>query len=108
MSIKLSNDPLVLKCDADGVLRVGGTRVTLDTVIQAYADGAGPEEIALRYDALSLSDIHATLAYYLRHKQELDDYLEARRVQAQQVREQVQQRQGTRMASRSPNPATGA
>jgi uncharacterized protein (DUF433 family) len=94
MSVALANDPLILKYDDDGVLRVAGTRVTLDTVIQAYSDGASAEEIAVRYDSLTLADVHATIAYYLRHKAELDRYLEERKLQGQQVRDQVMQRQG--------------
>jgi uncharacterized protein (DUF433 family) len=83
-----------MQLDHQGVLRIGGTRVTLETVIHAYLEGATPEEIALRYDALQLADIHATIAYYLRHKSELDQYLESRRDRSQQVRQQVEQRQG--------------
>jgi len=35
--------------DSHGVLRVGGTRVTLDTVIAVFKEGATPEEIVYRY-----------------------------------------------------------
>jgi uncharacterized protein (DUF433 family) len=31
---------------ADGVIRVSGTRVTLDSILLAFNDGATPEEIA--------------------------------------------------------------
>lgn len=108
MSITLAADPTPLHMDAHGVLRIGGTRVTLETVMQAYFEGSSPEEIALRYDSLSLADIHATLAYYLRRKTELDEYLNARQQQSQQVRKQVEERQGLqrireRLVARSKN-----
>lgn len=107
-AITLSADPNPMQMDDQGVLRIGGTRVTLDTVVQAYSDGASPEEIALRYDSLSLADIHATLAYYLRRKPELDQYLQAWQLQSQQIRQQVEQRQGLqnireRLVARSKN-----
>jgi len=35
--------------DDDGVMRVGETRVTLDTVIGAFLDGAAAEEIVFQY-----------------------------------------------------------
>jgi uncharacterized protein (DUF433 family) len=38
-----------LNADQDGVVRIGKTRVTLDTVIHAFKHGATPEEIAQRY-----------------------------------------------------------
>ncbi len=76
-----------LHTDADGVVRVGGTRVTLDTVIDAYRQGANAEEIVLRYDALSLPDVHAVISYYLRHHSEVEGYLRGRQEQAEQVRQ---------------------
>ncbi len=108
MSVSLSTDPNPLALDEQGVLRVGGTRVTFDTVISAYLDGATVEEIVIRYDSLQLADVHATIAYFLRHQTELEHYLEKRRTQSQQVREQVDQRQGvqnirTKLASRVKN-----
>ena len=47
LSIKTNRPPLAL--DADGVARVGGTRVTLDTVIGAYKRGVTAEMIVDRY-----------------------------------------------------------
>lgn len=35
--------------EADGAIRVGQTRVSLEAVIGAFQEGAGPEEIVLRY-----------------------------------------------------------
>ena len=40
--------------DVDGVTRVGETRVTLDTVIGAFLDGAAAEEIVFQYPSLDL------------------------------------------------------
>lgn len=59
-------------------IRVAGTRVTLDTVIRAFQRGATPEEIAQDYSAVSLADAYAVIAYYLRHRPEVDEYLEQR------------------------------
>lgn len=38
----------------DGVIRIGKTRVTLDTVVYAFQDGATAEEIASQYPSLDL------------------------------------------------------
>lgn len=46
-------DVLPLETDADGVVRVGDTRVTLDTIIMAFTDGATAEEIAQQYPSSS-------------------------------------------------------
>lgn len=73
----LESIPLDLT-DEGRVIRIAGTRVTLDTVVRAFQRGATPEEIAQDYSALSLPDIYAVIAYYLRHRSEVDEYLERR------------------------------
>jgi uncharacterized protein (DUF433 family) len=65
--------------DKDGVIRVGGTRVTLDTVAEAFGEGASPEEIVQQYPSLQLVDVYAVIGYMLQHQAEVDAYLAARR-----------------------------
>lgn len=78
--------------DADGVVRVAGTRVTLDTIIGAFETGATAEEIAQQYPSVPLVDIYSVITYYLRHKAEVDVYLSKRKAQADRVREEVERR----------------
>lgn len=81
-----STEILPLETDADAVVRVGQTRVTLDTIIMAFTDGATAEEIAQEYPSLRLADIYSVIGYYLRHRAEVDAYLQLRVQQAEQVR----------------------
>jgi uncharacterized protein (DUF433 family) len=81
-----------LAMDADGVIRVSGTRVMLDTLVAAYLDGADAEEIADQYPALPLADVHVVLATYLRHRTEIDEYLTRRREAAKAVRAENERR----------------
>lgn len=83
-------EPVPLKTDAEGVIRVGGTRVTLDTVLAAYRKGDTPEQIAQDYPTLQVADIYAVIAYYLRHQGEITAYLQAREQQAEAVRRKFQ------------------
>src|SRR5947209_19468777 len=92
MSLVIAAEPLPLHTDAEGVIRVGGTRVTLDTLVAAFRDGATAETIADQYPSLSLGDVYTALGYYLRHQAELDLYLQSRRGQAGQVREENEKR----------------
>jgi len=62
--------------EQDGALRVGRTRVTLETVLWAFQQGATPEAIVERYPSLELADVYDVVAYYLRHRDEVDAYLE--------------------------------
>jgi uncharacterized protein (DUF433 family) len=78
--------------DSDGVLRVVGTRVTLDTVVDAFRDGATAESIAEQYPSLTLADVYTILGYYLGHQAELDQYLQRRRQAAEQARQENEAR----------------
>ncbi len=94
MAPVLMADPVALRIDADGVLRIGASRVTLDTLVYHYRDGASADEIALRFESLGLPEIHAAIAYYLNHRVELDAYLAQRAIEATELRNQVESRQG--------------
>ena len=78
--------------DADGVVRVAGTRVTLDTIVAAFDAGAAAEEIAEQYSCVLLPDVYSVITYYLWHKAEVSAYLQRRQEQAATVREEVERR----------------
>src|SRR5205807_6280432 len=80
--------------DADGALRVGGSRVLLELVIRAFQDGATPEAIVQRYSTLALPDVYAVITYYLRHRSEIEAYLAQREQKAEEVRQPLERRQG--------------
>jgi uncharacterized protein (DUF433 family) len=78
-----------LRLDDGGVVRVGTTRVTLDTLVGSYRQGSTAEEIVQQYPTLSLADVHAALAYYLTHRVEVDAYLRERETDAAELRREV-------------------
>ncbi len=86
MPLVVSADPIPLHVDADGVVRVAGTRVTLDTLVAAFQEGATAETIADQYPSLQLADVYSVLGYYLHHQADVTAYLERRRQEADQVR----------------------
>ena len=92
MSLVIEVEPVPLRIDADGVARVGPTRVTLDTVVAAFQDGATAEEIAQQYDTLDLADIYAVIGYFLRHPVEVETYLQERSRLGEAVRQQNEAR----------------
>src|SRR5438046_805813 len=61
--------------DEHGVLRVGATRVMLDSVVAAFHQGHSAETIAQQYPALSLGEVYGAITYYLANKPEVDQYL---------------------------------
>lgn len=78
--------------DEAGGIRIGSSRVTLDSLLASYHNGSTPEEIAIQYSVLHLEDIYSTIAYYLNHRQEIDNYLEKRDRQAQAIRQELSQK----------------
>lgn len=54
---------------------MNGTRVSLDSIVQAYWDGRLPEAIADDFPSFSLEKVHGAIAYYLRNRVEIDAYL---------------------------------
>lgn len=82
MTLDLEPATLPLRPDPHGVVRVGGTRMTLESVLHAYLDGESAEGIAERFPALYLADVHATIAWFLRHRTDAEAYLAAAHAEA--------------------------
>jgi uncharacterized protein (DUF433 family) len=90
MTLLIEANPIPLRADPDGAIRVVGTRLTLDTIVTAYRDGAPPEEIAKRFPGLSLPDAYTVIGYYLRHPREVEAYLDERRRAAEAIRQKIE------------------
>jgi uncharacterized protein (DUF433 family) len=86
MTLVVAAEPTPLETNIDGVVLVGKTRVTLDTVVTVFNQGMTAEEIVYRYPSLKLADVYATIGFYLNHHHDVEAYLQQRRTQAQEVR----------------------
>ena len=76
-----------MQSDVSGAVRVGATRVTLDSVVYAYRDGSSAEEIVEQFPTLALADVHAVIAYCLNHREEIENYLRSREAEADELRQ---------------------
>lgn len=72
-----------------GVLRVGDSRVSLDTVVYHFNNGMDAAEIQDAYDSMSLAQVHAALAYYLHNRAKVDQYIAKRAIQAEKIRKEI-------------------
>ena len=72
-----------LRLDDAGAIRVGNTRVLLDTIITAFNMGTPPEKIADQFDAVNLTQIYQVIGYYLANKEAVDAYLVKRQAEAE-------------------------
>ena len=69
-------------------IRIKGTRVDIEIVIEKFLDGASPEEIRRHHPHLTLKQIYGTITYYLFNKDMLDAYIETGRKQAEAAYEE--------------------
>jgi uncharacterized protein (DUF433 family) len=83
--------PLI--CEEDGTIRIRGSRVTLDSILHAFQQGATAEQIQDSFPSVTLGDIYGAIAYYLEHRARVDAYLTMQKRAAQET----QQRQDERL-----------
>ncbi|MCA9939320.1 MAG: DUF433 domain-containing protein [Anaerolineales bacterium] len=95
MAIQLQTEIPPLYQDVSGALRVGDSRVLLEIVINAFEDGATPEAIVQRYPTVTLADAYAVIAYYLRHREDIEVYLAEREGLAKSVQRRIENQQGS-------------
>lgn len=85
-----SRRPPPIRADQGGALRVGNSRVSLDLIVEQYENGMTPEDLVRAYDTLELADVHAVIAYYLRHRDEVQDHLKRREAEAEALRAEIE------------------
>src|SRR5438105_5814893 len=89
MSVLEQKQDVPLSISQDGTIRIAGSRVSLESVLHHYLQGATAEEIGLRFPVLRLADIHSSLAYYLNHQESVQEYLTAQQQRAQKLEERI-------------------
>ena len=80
--------PLVVT--EQGIIRVKGSRVSLDSIIHHFKLGATAEQIVQSFPAISLGDIYSSIAYYLTHRPEIEEYLQQQETAANALQEQLE------------------
>jgi uncharacterized protein (DUF433 family) len=88
--LPLHAEPPPLRVDEGGAVRVGGSRISLDLIVEQYENGMTPEDMVRAYDTLVLADVYAVVAYYLRHREEVRAYLKRREQEAEALRAKIE------------------
>src|SRR5439155_8118239 len=73
-----------------GTIRIKGSRVSLDSIIHHFKLGATAEQIVQSFPSLSLGDVYLSIAYYLTHRQEIEEYLQEQETAADTLQEQLE------------------
>lgn len=79
----------------DGTIRITGSRVTLESVVHQFKQGATAEQIQEDFPSLPLRDIYAAIAYYLQHVDRVEDYLREQAHAAAETRREIEAEQDT-------------
>src|SRR5687767_2135118 len=101
MPLTIQPEAPPLRVDESGAVRVGNTRVLFVLVVRAFQNGATPEDIVRMYETLNLADTYAAVAYYLRHKSEVEAFLTEYDEQAEEVWKKIRERQGDQSGIRA-------
>ncbi len=90
MNLAAVTEKIPIETDKDGVIRVGNTRVTLQTLVTAFNAGSTAEEIVYQFPVLNLADVYAVITYYFRNRDIVEQYLNNRIILAEQVKRRNQ------------------
>jgi hypothetical protein len=91
MQVQAPPEQLPIRTDADGVIRVGDTRVTLDTLVAASTPGRPPRRSCSSILG-HLASAYSVIAHYLRHRAEVRAYLALCQHDAALVRRESERR----------------
>jgi uncharacterized protein (DUF433 family) len=80
--------PVPLQTDQSGVVRVTGTRVTLESILREFQLGATAEQIQESFPSITLAQIYGAIAYYLNHSEDVEQYLRERETLGEAQRQQ--------------------
>jgi len=94
MTLAVIADPTPIRVDTDGAVRVGDTRILLASIVYRHQQGDTPEEIHESFPGVPLPDIYAAIAYYLRHRAEVESHLAELDTEAERLQREVEAEYG--------------
>jgi uncharacterized protein (DUF433 family) len=80
-----------VRTDEHGAMRIGQSRVLLESVIYAFQEGHSPETIRQQYPALSLEEVYGAIAFYLANQESVHQYLERQEELWDDLRQKAEQ-----------------
>jgi len=82
----MTHDDQYVEVHSSDDIRVKGTRVGIEHILDAYLAGSLPEEIAVEFPTVTLEQVHGIIAWYLRSRPEADSYVKRWHSRARKVR----------------------
>jgi uncharacterized protein (DUF433 family) len=95
IGLKLDPQLAPLYTDDFGTIRVGETRVRLNSVVYSFNQGHTAEEILMQFPSLELADIYGVIAYYLNNQSAVDEYILEYESESGEIRQEIEARPGS-------------
>jgi uncharacterized protein (DUF433 family) len=73
-----------------GTMRIADSHVSLDSVVHEFKLGATAEQIAHSFPSLNLEDIYLAIAYYLTHRDTVEEYMRQQQAEGEALRQQIE------------------
>lgn len=80
------------EADEAGGFKIKGTRIPIDNILLAYQRGQTPEQIVQDFDVLRLTDVYATITYYLQNPEQVEAYLARRQAEEEVIKQEIIER----------------
>ena len=87
-----------LRKTEDGTIRIGQTRVALESVVHHFRLGSTAEDIAQKFPALRLSEVYGVIGYVLDHPVEIEEYMREQERAEDLAEAEIRARYGNDMA----------
>lgn len=68
-----------------GDIHIEGSRIFLEHLVEKFNEAKSPEDIQRNYPHLKLADLYTVMTYYLRHRDEVDTYVERQYQRAREM-----------------------
>lgn len=92
MTFPIQTLTVPFEADEAGGFKIKGTRIPIDNILLAYQRGQTPEQIVQDFDVLRLTDVYATIAYYLQNREEVEAYLARRQAEEEVIKQEIIER----------------
>jgi uncharacterized protein (DUF433 family) len=74
---------------SDGTIRVGKTRVALESIVHHFSLGATAEEIAQKFPSLKLAEVYGAISYFLDNREEVAEYVLRQEAESDKIESEI-------------------
>jgi len=73
---------------SDGTIRIGKTRVALESIVHHFSLGATAEEIGQKFPSLKLAEVYGVISYFLENHEEVAEYVLRQEAESDEIQKE--------------------